>query len=53
MIKQKKRLEKEKQREHAQRVGRQRRIEADTCAVLMLEAGIAWEDQDMEACHRL
>jgi superfamily II DNA or RNA helicase len=53
MIKQKKRLEKEKQREHAQRVGRHRRIEADTCAVLMLEAGIAWEDQDMEACHRL
>lgn len=53
MNRQKKRLEQEKKRKHARRVERQRRIDADHCAVLMLEAEIAWEDQKPEASQRL
>lgn len=53
MSNQKKRLEKEKRRERARRAERQRRIDADRCGALMWEAGFAWEDRDLDACHKL
>ena len=48
-----KRLEKERRREHARGVERQRRIDADRCAEWMWQAQWAWERHDLEAAKRL
>jgi superfamily II DNA or RNA helicase len=43
-------MEKQKKREHARRVDRQRRLDADRCAALMFEAEMAWENGNLEGC---
>src|SRR5437867_3211438 len=49
---QRKRFEKDKRRERALRVERQRRFEKDQCAELMMWADFAWRRKDFEDCQR-
>jgi SNF2 family DNA or RNA helicase len=52
MNRQQKRLEKQRRREHARSVERQRRIDADSIAFLMMDAELAWDERDFAAALR-
>lgn len=49
----KKQAQKEKKRERARRIQKQRRLEADLCFDLMIDAELAWEAGDFHAAERL
>src|SRR5438093_13326030 len=52
MNKTNKRLHKQRQRERARGIERQRRIEADQCNGLMYAAEAAWQERDFEGALR-